>query len=342
MVVIAAIGVRFAVAVTVGVAVLLFAARAGATLAPTVADVAGFERVTLADLGFESRDVLPNLASPIVEFDLPPGAAQGPRSWLKGYLHFAIRFAPDSSGLAYLSADTDGATMAQIKFELKPGRGMRYSTLALPEGRREHAVQANAAEVRFSNYLQTAGVRAGRNTLSVTLELAEAVRVEELVLYDDSAIERTEVSPYPLVVDLSGEARRTIRAGERFKVTYTVRVDGDAVAEDVVVSAVPTGPLAVVGVDKQRIPGTVGRVPQRGSFTLRARRPGEYSVELRVRSSLNRPVRTIGIRVLPRGTTRRWVPYLLIPLSALAAGGVLVRHSAGGRGRSRTPTLKRR
>lgn len=288
------------------------------TAVPTAADIVGFERLALADLGFTTRNVLPALAAPIAEFSLPPDAGQGPHSWLTGQLHFSIRFAPESRGLAYVSADTNGATMAQIKFEMTPGRDLRYSAVALPEGRRETAVSGRSAEVRFTNYLRNAGVRPGRNTFSLSVELEEAIQIEQLVLHDDSAIERTEISPYPLSIVLGRAAKRTIRAGERFTVPFLVQTKGAATAEDVVVSVVPSAPLDVVGAHEQPL-GSVGREPRKGSFTFRADRPGEYRIELRARSSLNRPVRTVGVRVLPVSSGPRFLPALMSG-AAVAAG----------------------
>lgn len=83
----------------------------------------------LSEWGYVSTDVIRFPAMRTLSFDFPEDAAQGPRIWYVLHLHFEVVMAPDSDGVALVSAATNERTAAQIEVETHPGQPLTYSAI---------------------------------------------------------------------------------------------------------------------------------------------------------------------------------------------------------------------
>jgi hypothetical protein len=234
-------------------------------------------------------------------YRLPAGAAQGPDAWYTIRLHYRVAFARESGpGLVWVTAETNGRTSAQVEYTLRRPSGalrVRETSVDIVRGQVERSFEGRTSEVRFRNYLQNAGVRAGDNVLRIRVEQAGGARVERLEVLEDSGVYRTDRSPYPLRIDV-GASERAIRVGETFSLVVEVSNRTGEPLRDVAVR--PTfDPRAF----ELRSPPVrrFARVaaPTRAVFELRALSVGGHRVDVLADSSRNHPSVAVRVTVAP-------------------------------------------
>jgi hypothetical protein len=171
---------------------------------------------------------------------------------------------------------------------------VRRTTVGLVDGQRERLFSSRADAVSFTNYLQLEGVRGGENELRLRVEQSGGAKVERLEVLGDTAVVRTDRSPYPLSLD-AGLLDERVHVGETFRVGVTVanrtgerlrdvavRPQVDAAAFEVV-SAPPLGRELLTR-------------PVYGVYVFRALASGTHELGLVADSSRNHP--SLGLRVV--------------------------------------------
>lgn len=239
-----------------------------------------------------------------VDFELPPGARQGPDTWYLIKLHLAITFVRPTGGSAYVSALTNGRAAAQIKFTPAPGGSIMSSSVSLLAGSVKRTSSARRIELTYRNYLQDRGVRPGRNRLTVLLERTGNLRVSELVILRDSGVQVSRLRPARLKLDPI-LPRGSVRVGDQFRVAFTLRNTGDRPARNVLIAARPSSSnIKVVGQAARRLPLLDGRAS--GAFRLRATRTGRYRLVLGAAAdNANHPLVEIDVPVNDEAATSR-------------------------------------
>lgn len=274
----------------------------GGAVGPAVADpTAKVLRETgatqLSELGYATTDVIRFPERRAISFDFPKDAAQGPRVWYVLHLHFEVELAPDSDGVALVSAATNERTAAQVEVEAHPGQPLEYSAVGLLNGKTRTVVDSRTAEVRFSNYLQQQGVRAGPSQFTVSVDSLAGARVQRLTVFDDSAIEATPNSPYALSLTPAAVVTPTPLTGKRFYVKYALAVQKGRHVGRVAVAASASDGLQIVGPASEDI----DQLPADrydGRFAFLATKAGEYEIHLRAKSDINQPAATVRVRVV--------------------------------------------
>ena len=159
-------------------------------------------------------------------------------------------------------------------------------------------------EIRYTNYLQNAGVRPGSNTLAFTLETLGGLGVERVEVLPDSGLEVTRSSPARLVLEPVLSDRK-VRVGEQFEIGFELRNEGDLAARDVVIGiAAPAAGLTVRPPAARRYPRVTGTVS--GEFQIRAKRPGRHRLVLATQAAnANQPEAVIEAPIAPAELSRR-------------------------------------
>jgi hypothetical protein len=254
-------------------------------------------------------------------YPLPEGARQGPRDWYTIRLHYRLTFAPDSSaGHAWVMADTNRRTCAQVEYTLVRGqRGLRYrrTTVDLEHGQLERRSTSTRDDVRFANYLQEAGVKGGSNELSIRVERTRGVKLRRLQILGVSVV-RTARTPYPFQLRpslITGD----VGAGERFRVAVELRNVGGTPLHGVVVREQH---------DSRRLERLSGPTVRHGPlwetgrvvFDFRARREGRHRITFLGDSDRNHPIAVVEVRVGGRRGGRTTTVVVVAALAALLGG----------------------
>lgn len=263
---------------------------------PTVAALRTVGSTSLSELGYLSTDVVRFPDKRAFSFDFPKDAAQGPRIWYVLHLHFEVELAPDTDGVALVSAATNDRTVAQVEVEAHPGQPLAYSATGLLTGKTRTVVDSRTADVRFSNYLQEKGVQPGSTQFSVSIESLGGARVQRLTVFDDSSIEATADSPFALSLTPASAVTPTPVAGKRFNVRYALGVQKGRHVGDVAVAASASDGLQIVGPAMEDL-GQL-RDGYDGRFSFVAPKAGEYEIRLRAKSDINQPAATVRVRVV--------------------------------------------
>jgi len=145
---------------------------------------------TLKQLGYGDLTINGGEAAetPVIEYMLPDDATQGPDTWYLMNFHFLIEFEEDSgSGFCNVRA--------------KPGASVQFETLRVNDSPyirisgEEAASTSTRIEVRYHNYLSLRGVRPGKNEMSFTYKEYQGAKIKSVTVFNDTAIEVTNVSP---------------------------------------------------------------------------------------------------------------------------------------------------
>ncbi|MDE3090453.1 MAG: hypothetical protein KGJ80_13810 [Chloroflexota bacterium] len=258
---------------------------------------------------------------------LPRGATQGPDSWYLLRLHFRLELAENSApGLVYVSVSTNDRTAAQVKFQLYRVGGLiiHWDTVDLLEGEEHFFTLSPSIEVFFSNYLQTAGVLPGLNTLTVSLEAYDGAKVNRLVVFDDSGIEYTPLGPPKLTMQVILPDKPVI-VGDVFRIGFELGNRGGYPAKGVTVQAAyPQDAIRIRDIERWHFP-TVEK-ETKGEFVLESLQSGHYEITLFVTSeSGGRPAAAIEanigeIRSDQKEPVATGVPLWMPLLSMLLAG----------------------
>lgn len=254
---------------------------------------------SLRKLGYGELSLQGNLRGPPpVIFNLPSGATQGPSGWYLIHLQGEIEFSSGTgSGAAYVTASTNGRAGAQIKFEIssETPSSVKWSSVDLVNGRVETVALRPFVQFSMSNYLQSAGIQPGLNTLAFDLETSGGVEVEELTILSGSGVEYTPMAPPHLELTLELFDGR-IGLGDQFSIKYLLANTGGRPVRNVDVDiAYPSASFELLGADVQQH-AEIDR-SARGEFSLKAKREGVFRVFLDVTSGSNRPFAEVSVTV---------------------------------------------
>jgi hypothetical protein len=297
-------------------------------------------RWTLPELGFDGFEVpvRGDRTKVTVHYRLPPGSRQGRDLWYVIRLHFAISLEPGSgAGEAWVSAVTNGYAGVLVKFKRRGrDREVAWNSLDLIRGWVDGTTRSRRIGVDVNNYLPFRGVRPGRNSYTVTLRRAGALRIERLRVLEDSGLEVTRRGPARLALEPI-LPNQSIRPGERFKIGYRLRNVGDRDARQVVVriAADQHGGPRVIGSDRRRL----GRVREgaTGTFRLKAQQAGRYRLLLGADSSASHPRRAIEVPVVSAGRRPAGRALRVAAAGALLVGGLVLLAMSRGRRQSPPP-----
>jgi hypothetical protein len=259
---------------------MLFITIAPRRLNPLAIDSFGLR--TMQQLDYPELVVAPanNVTQLAASFTLPDNATQGPKSWYLLRLHFRLDLAEDTeSGVAYVSASTNEQTAAQIAFEVyKVGDVplVHWNMLDLIEGSRDYFTVSPSIEVLFHNYLRTAGVLPGTNTLSVKTETYGGVRLERLTVFDDTGIEYTPLAPPRLSMQVTLPEQQLI-VGDILRLEFHLENRGDHPAKGVTVGVIyPKEAFGIRDQESWRFP--VVEKEAQGEFVLEALQSGRHQI----------------------------------------------------------------
>jgi hypothetical protein len=152
----------------------------------------------------------------------PDKAKQGPRAWYIAHLHAKVVFGA-GTGHAYLFVSHNGYASALIEYDVTgdaTNRRVRRRTTSYIDGSMSTTLPEERDDLQFRNYLQYAGVQAGVNQLTFSLEVHGSLDVASVDILGDSGIEYTPVSPAKLTLSV----RRTPRLNANRAATLTVDV----------------------------------------------------------------------------------------------------------------------
>lgn len=308
------------------------ASALAALVAPEAARSADRPVAVLADLATGSV-VLPGGAAvtrPFV-FRLPAGARQGPDVWYTIRLRYRITFAADSgAGFAWVMADTNGRTSAQVEYTVGRDAGglrVRETSVDIVNGQLEKRFRGRTSEVRFRNYLQSHGIRGGRNQLTFRLEQGGAARVERVEVLPESGVYRTGSSPYPLRIAPRLAAGR-IQPGSTFRLAVALDSRTGELLRDLAVQpAWDRRALELVSPRVRRYATLARRVE--AVFEFRALTAGKHRVDVLADSNRNHPRATVSVTVSEPPTGKALV--VVVWSAALLPAALLVGWLARGR-----------
>lgn len=231
--------------------------------------------------------------------DLGTVSGQGPEEWYVGEMHFRLTLPEDLDGILYVSANTNGQTFAQLKYDFRRIReaGGLYSvsTATLLEGGTTKLSRDRTVEVTFENYLRAGGVRPGMNEFNVQLERIYGAQYTSFTLANDATgITKTRDSPEDVKVTASS-------FDERFEANATFGIPVQVVGFNS-----SAGAIAIAQSSAIRSSG-IARIDKSGRATVKgvADKPGKHSVKVRV-SLPNRRTRVLPlgqVNVAPARTT---------------------------------------
>lgn len=180
-------------------------------------------------------------------------------------------------GRVYVVAATNDR--AAIQFKLKNAEAsdfVEWSTTDLFEGTRRGFTTDGRLAFHGRNYLQITGARAGRNTLSLSVEEVSGLTVKGVWIAPSTRIERVSVGPPELNLDVTVRTD-SVQPGQRFNVDY-VLTNGGAVAKDVVLQALVDGTRITAPDQTLRRDQLSGS--ERGTLTFDAVEVGPSSIEI--------------------------------------------------------------
>jgi hypothetical protein len=240
----------------------------------------------------------------VFRYSLPANAVQGGKTWYLLRLHYRLEFEPRTgAGVVQVTGLTNGYTAVLVEYEVKrkaSGHRIDWKTTDLVTGRRHGRLRSGAIHMRATNFLQTRGVRAGGNRLTIEIEALGHARVRGLTLYLDSGIRVGDRSPPTLLLRVASPDKE-VHSGDRLKLPVTIENAGGYAAEQVKLRAVSDGKVtSVVGPDRWRI-GRVDRIASR-TAVVRAVRSGRGTIALHAAGASNTSPSVVGtIDVRPSG-----------------------------------------
>ena len=253
-----------------------------------------------------------------VSFRLPRGSAQRRTGWYELRLRARVVFGVDRGrGNAYLSADTNGRTAAQIRFRtFGLARPVEWDAVGIIDGTQRGRFSRSTL-VSFRNFVQDRGIRGGLNRLSFRVETLGRPGLERVTVLPGSGVYRTPSGPARVVLDV--RKRGALRAGK-------------AATLDIVVRNTGMRPATQIGVGLDGVAGLEVALEPHRPFALapgeartlraivRADDPGSYQITFVANASSNLPATTIELRIAPRarGSVR-----MTVTAAAVAAFGLI-------------------
>lgn len=306
------------------------ASALAALAAPAASRSADRPVAVLADLAAEPVVLAGGAAvTRAFAFPLPAGARQGPDVWYTIRLRYRITFAADSgAGFAWVMADTNGRTSAQVEYTVARDAGglrVRETSVDIVNGQLEKRFRGRTSEVRFRNYLQRGGVRGGRNELTLRLEQGGAARVDRVEVLPESGVYRTGSSPYPLGIAPRLVAGR-LQPGSTFRLVVALDSRTGEVLRDVAVQpAWDRRAFELVSPRVRRYATLARRVD--AVFEFKALTAGRHRIDVLADSNRNHPSATVAVTVseAPPGTALVVVVWSAALLPAALLVGWVVR-----------------
>lgn len=242
---------------------------------------------TVRRLGFRAQSVTPAARLQLVaRYRLPAAAKQGEDRWYLLRLHSTLHLAEDTgAGFVYVSAETNGRTAAQNRFEVFIANSepvIHWDTVDIINGPQHFFSIGTHVDTIFVNYLQRSGVIPGMNALTVSVETIGDARVEQVVVGDDSGIARTPLSPPRVTMEAVGP-EHGVGLGDTFRVHVRLADSGGYSSRDVNLSMrYPRDALRVQGSERWYFP-TLGSGAA-AEVTFEVLRAGHHDVEFAVKS----------------------------------------------------------
>jgi len=145
---------------------------------------------TLGQLGYGNLTIAggEEAETPTIKFALPDDATQGPDTWYLMNFHFLVEFEEDS-----------GSGFCDVR--AKPGASVQFETLRVNDSPyiringQDAASTSTRIEVRYYNYLSLRSVKPGKNEMSFTYKEYQGAKVKSLLIFNDTGLESTTVSP---------------------------------------------------------------------------------------------------------------------------------------------------
>jgi hypothetical protein len=251
-------------------------------------------------------------------FFLRHGAKQGRPLWYLLHLEYRIVFAPDSgAGSIYLSASTNNATSAQIRFDVKRGPSGQLSissdSLGLVDG---HVVTKSSRRMwrgNFDNYMQYAGVRSGWNSLTLQVEQYGAAHVTLASIMDTSGIQIERGSPPRLGLQ-THLVPPSLTLHRPARIDVLVKNVGGMATRPGTIGLVSTEGFRTHGPRQLAIPALQQNAQTRRVFLIEPTKPGRISISILARAGLSFPMNTVVAQVVAKKET-----YLRTIGTALAA-----------------------
>ena len=238
-------------------------------------------------------------------YQLPADTRQGPDGWYTVRLHYRVTFAADSGrGFAWVMADTNGRTSAQIEYTVRrvgAALRVRETSVDIVNGQLEKVLRGRTSEVRFRNYLQISGVRGGENELRLRLEQSGRTHVERVDVFGDSGVFRTLQSPYPLRI-VPRVSARDIHPDKTFRVVAGLSNRTGELLRNVEVRPVfDRRAFELLSPEVRRYAAITK--PVDAAFAFRPLRIGRHRIDILASSSRNQPSAALAVTVTPQPTS---------------------------------------
>lgn len=269
---------------------------------------------------------------PVVQdtsFVLPPGSAQRRTGWYELRLRARVVFGFERGrGNAYLSADTNGRTAAQIRFRSRGrARPVEWDAVGIIDGTQRGLLQRSTL-ITFRNFVQDKGIRGGANTLSFRIETFGRAGLERATVLPGSGVYRTSSGPARVVLDV--RQRGALRAGKPATVELVVRNTGMRPARQIRVGLDDAAGLRLTLESHRPFSLAPGEAKILRAI-VRAEKPGSYRVTFAADASSNAPAATIELQIAPRadGGVRAMITIAAVTVMGMISLVLLV----GGRRR---------
>lgn len=260
---------------------------------------------------------------------LPPGSTQRRTGWYELRLRARVVFGVDRGrGNAYLSADTNRRTAAQIRFRSRgPAHPVAWDAVGIIDGTQRGLLRRSSV-ITFRNFVQDKGIHGGENTLSFRVETLGRPGLERVTVLPGSGVYRTPSGPARVVLDVRKSG--ALRAGKPATLEVVVRNTGMRPATQIGVGLDGAAGLGVTLEPHRPFALAPGEARTLRAI-VRADNPGSYQITFAANASSNLPATTIELRIAPRahGGVRTTVTAAAVAALGLIAFMLLV----GGRRR---------
>ncbi len=229
-------------------------------------------------------------------FRLPPGARERPQHWYVLHLHLHVTIPPDSpQGTAYVVATSHRFASAEIRFDVRAGKTVRWTALGYIDGAQTGVAQNGLVDLRFRNVMPYHSVAPGRNVLSLVVQELGA-HVARVVILGDSAIEYTPLGAAEIVIRATAPPKAAV--GRPLPIDVVVSNRGDRPAAHVQVSTGFNGSRLQLRGQASRTISTLGPGQTRHlTIVYVPREPGHSRIFFLGSSTANRPGAQIDILV---------------------------------------------